>query len=304
MRLPGVSDDDRAFGDACLRVTARVHPSIIDEFEGMREASGLPADAFTSYYFGRTAPLAGGCTNIAVTGRATRRAQVLVGRNYDWGYADRRWCEARLVAPAGEPRRIGYTHHWGGLCDVMSETGLTVCVASLPPRGATEPGVQWHVVVDMVATRCRTVAEAAELMGRVPHVRSIAYLVADEAAACLVEAVPGSVHVHESENGILVGTNHRLEAPPRPGALGHASVARRDRAVAILSHRHGRIDENDLRRVLSDHEAGICAGAHGPSADGGGTIWSMVAEPARRTFKIAPGHPCTRQFEAVRWSTG
>ena len=156
----------------------------------MLAGSELDADRFASYYFGRTAPLAGGCTMMAATPESTASGTTLVGRNYDGAYADRRWCEARLIAPDGEPARVGYTHHWGGLCDAMNDSGLAVCIASLPPVGTHQPGMQWHLVVDLVATRCRTAHEAVETIAAVPHLRSIAYMVADATNAFLVEADP------------------------------------------------------------------------------------------------------------------
>lgn len=299
LRLPPVSPRDSAFGNRCRAVAARLHPGIEDEFEGMCETSGLPVEEFTSYYFGRTAPAAGGCTNIAVTGTRTRDGHTLVGRNYDWDYADRRWCEARTISPEGEPARIGYTHHWGGLCDVMNDAGLTLCIASLPPEGEPRPGIQWHIAVDLVAATCRTATEAADLLAGLPHVRSLAYLVADRDTARLVETSPRNARVFEPDDGILVGTNTRTDA--LAGHAETASVRRRRRAEDLLRATKEPVTTDTLIRVLSDHEGGICAGQHGPDAPGGGTIWSLVAEPTPRRVRVAPGHPCDTPFEDILW---
>jgi len=307
LRLPPLAAGDHAFGDACRAMVERWHPAIIGEFDGMLEASGLPEDRFTSYYYGRTAPLAGGCTNIAASAEAAAGGTTLVACNYDWAYADLRWCEARLVAPAGEPRRIGYTHHWGGVCDVMNEEGLTVCIASLPPIKPTGPGLQWHIVVDLVVSRCRTASEAAHLICGVPHVRSLSYLIADATTARLVEASAARAAIVEPQAGILVATNHRLGEEEDAGARGSFSVVRRRRALELLRPVVGRIGPEDLRRVLADHEGGICAGDHDdirgrPSQHGrSGTIWSLLAAPAERTMQVAPGHPCTTPFERLPW---
>jgi len=299
LRLPPASPQDIAFGNRCRAITARLHPRIEEEFEGMCEASGLPVNAFTSYFFGRTAPAAGGCTNIAVTGRRTRDGHTIVGRNYDWSYADRRWCEARTIAPEAEPVRFGYTHHWGGLCDLMNDAGLTLCIASLPPEGEPRPGIQWHIAVDMVAATCRTAPEAADLLADLPHIRSLAYLVADSYTARLVETSPGTTQVYEPDKGILVGTNTRTSALKTNADT--PSVRRRTRAEALLFAEKEPITVDTVIRILSDHEGGICAGRHGADAPGGGTIWSLVAEPSARRVRVAPGHPCDTPFEDVAW---
>ncbi len=280
---------------------------MIDEYKGMLCASGLPEDEFESYYFGRTAPYAGGCTNIAVTGDATDNGTTLVGRNYDWAYVDKQWCEARLITPTDEPRRIGYTHHWGGLCDAMNEYGVTICIASLPAVGNVAPGLQWHIVVDLVMTRSTNVAEAVDILAAIPHVRSLSYLVVDARNARLVEAAPNRVTVHAPERGILVGTNHRVGNDSIHDPRYEASRRRRERALGLLNERVGQIGREDIARVLADHMGGICAGEYDVIRrrhveDGGsGTIWSLLASPADRCFEIATGHPCSTPFDDLQW---
>ena len=304
LRLPPIGDADRSFGAQCRRSVERWHLPMIEEYEGMLSASWLPEDAFESYYFGRTAPYAGGCTNIAVTGESTVSGTSLVGRNYDWAYADKRWCETRVIAPIGEPRRVGYTHHWGGLCDAMNEHGVTICIASLPPTGRTAPGLQWHIVVDLVMTRSTSVAEAVDLLVGIPHVRSLSYLVVDATDARLVEAGPDGSTVNSPEHGLLVGTNHRIGNGSIDDPRRDTSRKRRERARELLV---GKIDRSDMVRVLSDHTGGICAGdydfeQHVHTTSGqSGTIWSMIASPADRLFEIAPGHPCSTPFNGIRW---
>ena len=93
------SADDSAFADACADAVREVHPAALAEFEGLLDGSGLSAAALRSTYFGRTGRAVGGCTNVAVAAGATARGKAIVGRNYDWDYADAVWCEARVVAP-------------------------------------------------------------------------------------------------------------------------------------------------------------------------------------------------------------
>jgi len=304
---PPPAPGDDAFGVACRHHVERLHPAMIDEYEGMLSSSGQPADAFANYCFGRTAPLAGGCTNLACVAGATATGRTIVGRNYDWAYADRRWRQERLIEPRGEASKLGYTHHWGGMCDVMNDRGVVVCIASLPPDGPMRPGLQWHIVVDLVATQCVNARDAADLIVGVPHVRSLSYLVADDTDAYLVEASSSAVTVHESVDGIIVGTNHRLDEPARSDARGRLSRLRRERTLDVLQARSGAIDREVVVAALTDHEAGVCSGRHGEHAghveNGGGfgTIWSLIAEPSQRRIGVAAGHPCVTPFEELSW---
>ena len=60
-----------------------------------------------------------------------------------------------------------------------------------------------------------------------------------------------------------------------------------------------------MKMVLGDHEAGICAGPHADMdtgrGDASGTIWSLIAEPARRLVKVAEGHPCICRYAVIEW---
>lgn len=305
LRLPKLTSGDRSFPDECRSAVELWHPAILDEYEGMRSASGLQEAEFASYYFGRTAPLAGGCTNLAVLPEATCDGQLIVGRNYDWAYADKRWCEARYVAPNREYGRVGYTHHWGGLCDGMNEAGLTICIASLPSVGESVPGIQWHIVVDMVLTQCDSVTAAVKLLTSIPHVRSIAYLVADESNAAIVEASSSQIRVRKPRAGLIVGTNHWVTEELPSGSRGAASAARWQQAVARLTAASSSHSLDTVRAVLSDHDGGICAGFHPDESGNGalqgksGTIWSLIAKPASRSLFVAPGHPCVTPYETL-----
>jgi hypothetical protein len=181
----------------------------------------------------------------------------------------------------------------------MNDAGLTVCIASLPSGADLRPGIQWHIAVDLVASACATAPEAADLLERIPHVRSLGYLVADGETARLVEAAPDSVTVHAPVEGVLVGTNTRTAEldllPDNP------SAHRRKRAEEWLRSIARPVEQSDIACVLADHQGGICAGDHNVDARGGGTIWSLMATPAQREISVAPGHPCNTAFEKLTW---
>ena len=300
LRLAAPSASDLRFAESCRRCIEEYHPAILDEFTGLTDACSLPTDSLVSTYFGRTGRAPGGCTNFAVTAEGTADDTTIVGRNYDWDYVDRRWCEARSIKPDGERGCVGYTHHWSGLCDGMNDVGLTICIASLP-ADEFHIGLQWHIVVDLVLASCTTAYEAADLLCEVPHVRQMSYLVADETDARAVQVSGGTATVLLPENGVLVVTNHRVEnkQTSESAECFQRSFRRRNRIRELLDPLSGRISVDDLKNALSDHVAPVCVGSHEETETGSGTIWSLLAVPAWREVFVAEGHPCTGEFQKI-----
>ena len=277
----------------------------------MVQGGGFDRQAMMAYYFARVESLLGGCTMFAIGDRP------ITGRNYDWAVKDLHWCELRRYGI----RRIGYTHHWAGCCDVLTEKGLYVAIASLPPADVRAPGLQWNTVVDMIAQRCSSVPEAAEACAAVRHLRSVSYLVADgRGAKGVIEATPEGVRLRTGHD-IVVAANAPLggrlirdwsrERPPYvlPKPICLAPENYRNDAVARATRRIGRVrellaasgpqvSEGDVKRVLSDHGAPICTGDHArPDGAPWATIWSLVCLPAERRFCIAPGLPCRHAYQ-------
>ncbi|MHC4789161.1 MAG: carcinine hydrolase/isopenicillin-N N-acyltransferase family protein, partial [Planctomycetota bacterium] len=221
----------------------------------------------------------------------------------------------------------GYTHHWAECADALNEGGLYVAIASLPaPRRAQSPGVQWHVVMEMISERCVTTQEAVQACARVRHLRPMSYLLVDAAGNCaVVEATGAGVAVRWAGEGYVVAANapqggelavtapapaRRLPQEPaaieaRDNAQAAARSERRLRhAVARLEDALPRISASEVRAMLRDHEAPICTGDHGePDGAPWATIWSGVCAPGEGRFAIAPGLPCRHEFQAFMLDT-
>lgn len=316
------------FVRGCYEAVAKGYPAAIEEFEGIIEGGDFDRDRLLPYYFARVESSLGGpapgCTMFAVEPGLCQNPEKgpLVGRNYDWAITDLRWCELHRILPATEPRRLGYTHHWAGNADVLTERGLYVAIASLPPEEVHAPGVQWSIVVEMLAATCSTVQEAADTCAGVRHLRPMSYLLADAAGSVgIVEATPEEVRLRRPETGIVSAANiaqggeilRRWEERRVPGSLtepvrprppnyrGDAlqrAQRRVERAEALLRRAAPSIAFSDVRRALQDHEAPTCTGDHAdPDGAPWGTIWSGICRPATGEFNIAPGLPCRNPYQ-------
>ena len=320
--LPGLP---REFVHACRAAAVELHPASEAEFEGLVQGGGFDRSRMEAYYFARLESRLGGCTMFGIEpGRRDGGRGPLAGRNYDWAVADLRWCRLERYELPGGSRRIGYTHHWAGCPDVLSERGLYIAIASLPAEPVRAAGVQWSILVDALSERCATVGEAVAVCARARHLRPMSYLIADAAGAlAVVEATPGAVRVRRAEQGIVLAANGPLggELLAEHGAADYdpplgrpADAHSRQRAVEksarriaqaqkMLTEAAPTIAEDDVLTVLSDHEAPICTGDHS-SPDGGrwGTIWSGICKPAAGEFLIAPGRPCRSEYRAFRFA--
>jgi hypothetical protein len=309
----------RSFVADCRAAACELHPPAVREFEGLLRGGGFDPEAMEAHYFARLQSRLGGCTMFAVRAECRDGGRgPIVGRNYDWAVQDLRWCELHRYEPGEGLRRIGYTHHWAGCCDLLNEAGLYLAIASLPAEPVRQPGVEWTILTDAIIGGCSTTAQVVRLCAGVRHLRTMSYLLADAAGdVAVVEAGPGGVIVRRAEEGVVAATNvarggETLSRPERGGSApvvweprrppphGLQRAERRyEHAVRLLAREAPSVSEEAVRRILSDHEAPICTGDHAePDGARWATIWSGVCEPAAGRFLIAPGLPCRHDYRA------
>lgn len=307
--MPEVAPEEIRLAEGCREAAADLNPALIELYEGFLKGGGWDPDQFLVYFFARRQGLLRGCTNFAVLPEASASGETLVGRNYDWAYSDLSYCEARAIKVSGALSFVSYTHHWIGHPDCLNEAGVFIAISSLPAVEATQPGIQWNLLVDTIAMTCRSVKEGVDLLTGVSHLRSMTYLLADGSDAAAVEASSAGTTVRRPVGGIAIATNHVVGALDGTDRTRH-SIARYDRAEGTLKGKAPNVQETDVIRVLRDPVCTIRDGRrflheldHVPLAalENWGTIWSTVCRPAKREIKIAAGHPDDVPYVPVAW---
>lgn len=304
------------FALACRSVVAAVAPEAVAKADAAARAGGFDRDEFVTWFFTHHAvtPVSPeACLGVCVSDTATVDGSPLAARNYHWTTADAPWRCLRSVRRSGARfASAGYTHHWAGMSDAMNSAGLFVAIHAVRPAPTTEPGITWHIAMDLVLETCATAREAADLLSSFPHIRPFCYMVADAGGdAVSVEAAPSRVAVRHAQGGLLVVSNHFSDASWRPGSPGQASptsLARFEAALAFLRSRVGSVDDAAAAALLADHGSGICLGSHARSspdqvpyrsAPGGeewATLWGIIARPRERALAVSPGPPCRTPF--------
>jgi predicted choloylglycine hydrolase len=310
LQVPRADDELVSLARRCEALAGQAYPPILDKVEGMIEGGRLKSRDFKAFFYARDALPQVGCTNLAVLPSYTSDGSLIVARNYDWYYYSKEWYELRRIGPEGAFRTLSVTHHWAGSPDGLNDQGLGIFLAVLPQLHSGRPGLQWHLVTDIVLDACENVGEACDFIASVPHLGAFNYLVVDRhGQAVVAEAFPTGVSIREPEDGFIIATNHLpgREAPeeglsPDDRRRQRRSLTRYRRAEEMLQGKRGQVDEGIVKRLLREHQAPICRGNHDPPDDGTsfddvfGTIWSLIARLEKTELLLAWGHPCRSEY--------
>jgi len=282
------------------------------------------------------------CTNIGATGSAVLpRGRVYIGGVSDDPYDIR----TKVIVRRPERGHAFVGTHLAPLA-VASAQGYSDSVSGAPTRGLNEQGLAFtwtlalekadnpapegamkpHDVWAAVMSGCATVAEALELLERLPRGFAGAGMLADrDARLVLVEIGRKRINVTErldvQAGGTAVNVNCWVGMQAEEGdplcALENPEVpnqSRYTRAKKLLAETEGRIDLATMARLLGDHEhrerfAGenpwipghgysICnhGSLRGAAFDGARPAWGSVSaeiiDPIGGVFWYAYGWPC------------
>jgi hypothetical protein len=228
-----------------------------------------------------------GCSSFIVPPRRSATGGLLFGRNLDFyplGYLHDfslvtvyRPGAGRLgFASVGFPGLVGCFSgmNAAGLCLARHEV-----LAPLVRRAFDPAGVPFAVALREVLETCRSVAEAADRLGRVRHATVNIVVLADADSASVLELTPDGVFAREPD-GDLIGCSNHFRHPVlananQPNAYGtldrHATLSRLADASPV------RLGMDDVWAVL------------GLVHQGELTLQSMVFEPAARTVHVSFG---------------
>jgi len=279
-------------------------PGLDAELAGMAEGSEVAPELL--WAVNARTELLGGTGECSLIGRL-EGARVTVEQKWDWHPAllpsrivwsvehDATWFTT--VTEAGMLAKLGLNGR-GLAC------GLNFLRCSLDGGAA---GMPVHVLLRLVLQECESLAEAIGLLlgARTSASSCITVAGAEAADAGLVavELSPaGAIVQWPGSDGVLVHTNHFLDAPPGgadPEPAEHPSTLLRRRRLADLVAA-GTGDEHALACHFPKPEA-VCrhVDPEAPWPERRATLLSLRADPAAPSLYIAPGPPCAVPFESV-----
>lgn len=287
-----------AFARACLPAYRRWFPGALEELRGLAEGQGCSFDtlagALLPMYCMAPQPR---CSCFAVR----RGAEVLLGRNSDFLTALEAQNASCLYRLEGSRALIGNTTAFVELEDGVNDRGLAVGLTSVWP-GPLTPGLNAGMLLRLVLETCSGVAEALELLRRVPTASSHTLVLADRT---------GDLALAESRGGQLalcrptgrdafvcaVNTYHLPELAPFncPEEDNWQAEERWRTMTAALETGVGSLRE--AMDLLGGRRGFLCQYDRSSGHD---TVWSAVyGLSAGRVFR-AEGNPLRTPFREDR----
>lgn len=292
-------------------VTAQQLPEVLAELEGAAEGAGVDASllfAASMEELWESRPSqpergAGRCTDVVLTPSASRSGGVLVAHNNDLHGG----CEHDIVAiertVPGEP--VVFSLGIGPWVSVgWNGAGLSLTGNEVSPNDE-RTGIPRLLLV-RAALRARTIEEAVDVTLHPGRASAYNTILADHKGRVVNLEASATAHVASgpSEGGVLVHTNHYVEAAMRPFEEGEPSSGSRGRLSRAKALAAGQGDAVDLRRLLSDHggPSPICRHGGEDAATAVKTVFWCVADLGTGTIEFGRSNPCLPGGDSYRFA--
>ncbi|MCB9140300.1 MAG: hypothetical protein H6642_18330 [Caldilineaceae bacterium] len=318
--------DVLALGQACLDVHRMVVPELIEEVQGMADATGLGVNelvimnGFTdfidvtanpalvngagSYHDGHAD--GGGCTAFLTAAEMSADGRGFVGQTWDMHTTATPYVLLLDVQPAAGPALLTFTITGCVGMIGMNEHGVAVGINNLMDKTA-RIGVHWVFIVRKMLAQ-RTVGAALDVLRNAPLSGAHNYVIMGpdeegELRGYNIEAMAARQTVTPLQD-FIVHTNHCVVAEncaierPRKAYSQASTHARLDQATAFLTAQKGRINLaalTDMTRLHADGGPSVCAHAT-PEYDIE-TSGACIMAPATRELWALWGQPCQNEYE-------
>ncbi|SMH28872.1 C45 family peptidase [Maritimibacter sp. HL-12] len=308
-------DKALAFAGRNIDYLRSLDPALVAEMDGIAEGAEVPAEEIylINIRTGLTRMVEEGtdedheCTTAAMLGEATADGHTLMAQNWDQ-HGD---CQANTVVIEqhipGEPALLFITEAGILFRHGMNDAGVGVVGNALRTnREKPADRATTSHIARRRALRCTTFDAAVQALRDTPRSHSGNHIIAaDGQGAVDVEAVPGETFLVHPRDGIVVHSNHFLNADACAtledrGRASHPDTLFRDcRLRDALSARRGAITIADVRAALADHHGfpvSVCRHPDPAAESNGYTLVSSVIDLTARRMCTAPGPACVGTY--------
>ncbi len=271
--------------DAYYKITQKYLPQIIQELEGMAEASKTPInDLFFHncreiYNFFINSEENDHCTTVV----SQKNNFTLIGHNEDWileGIDDLYILKANL----GEYSIIGLANNTllPGDVAMTNSHGLVQCINELNSKSTI--GIPKNFVARAVLD-CQDINEAINLVKSLPLASGFNHVLVQKNKIVDIEMAASQISINEIKEKTFVHTNHFLSPKLKNNESFHSksSEIRFNKAHKLL--KNGQQDIKNIFSLLSDTSDGV----HSICRDE--TIASLVFAPQNNEVWICRGRP-------------
>lgn len=289
-------------------VIEKYDDDMFQEIRGVAESTDLKVEeilALNVRYELMWGSWAEGCTSLAVQPEASERGHTLVGQNWDWVDSVRASCHTWYLK--GKPKVLCFTE--AGIVGPkigLNSAGLSLTINGLVSgRDGIRKGVPFHLICRHILNSS-SMTEVLEFLESIPRAGSANFLISHVEGEILdVESSPDRLGYLYPNDGVLVHTNHfvGLDLEDVGRRRFPDSIIRYFRAKRLL-HQRGKLGQNDLKVVLSDHfnfPSSICfhSSMSKPQEEREQTNASVLMDLNERAMWIARGNPCNTNYEKL-----
>lgn len=218
----------------------------------------------------------GGCSTLAVLGKAGKGGDPLLARNLDFFTLNVLDKNGIVVCCRPEGYNAFVSVTWPGLIGVLSgmnDKGLCCAVMEVRTGKRSNDGMPSIFLFRQVMEEAGSVGEALAILKKAKRVASNNLMLIDvSGAAAVAELGTDYFEVRKPKKGILFSTNHHIEAP-----CLQSSCKRFGRFEAFTKKHYGKLDVPLLQKALDAVN------------QGGITVQSMVFEPKARRLHLSMG---------------
>jgi len=288
-------------------------PGFIEFVEGYAHGANLD---FREVFAELCSDESGMCTDLLVNQDVTEDGQVLSAHTEDWDTADEKNLVLIRARPKGAPSFLAMSLAGLGIDLGLNSKGIGFTGNSLY-QSDMRVGVPKRALPLKILSSA-TLGEA--ISAAFPDDRGSSYCQNFCHASGELYSVEGSATDFEAlhaANGYLVHTNHYLSDRMRryetlfrgrasnTPALGSGSLLRHNRASRLLMAELGKVTEDTLARILSDHfnrPNSICCheDVSLPPHERWKTLYSVIMDPVGLRMRICPGNPCRGRYSEYR----
>ena len=317
LTLGEVRERARGYGVQIQQIDA----AIMRELEGIAQGAGqkiedvIAVNCRTEILYGSLGGKepATECTTVVALPEATRDANILVGKNWDWRNQTVESVVVLRIRQKDKPALVMIVEAGMVGRDGFNEHGVMVCgnlLVSNHDRGKT--GVPIPILRRRIL-HSRYYYEAIDSLVRAPRGASGNYVIAHrDGVAIDFETTPDNVYVVYPERGLLTHANHfQSVVAQTTGAAKYYTgdtLYRDFRARQLLEHRIGKITIDDIKRVLRDDfgaPRAICRVPHEyPGHEPTMTIASLIFDLKHDVMHVAAGQPTDSEYLPVTLAAG
>lgn len=272
--LPKLSSEKIEFGLKSYKELQNFYPEVVDEITGFAEGiKDTPENLGAFLCSIALFETSGQCSVFAFKNTNS----VIIGRNYDYLFALKKFTESSLIAPKDKFAYISQSDVFIGRSDGINEKGLSIAM-SFVNGTKIQPGIGFHFIVRKVLEDCSSTVDAIALIRQAKVSASYNFLIADQSGdIAVVESAPQKSTIRRpvKNEKFLTITNQfvseEMKHLDRGGVEWSKSIERYTGLQDQLSCLE-KMNIDKAKQILS-HKC-ICLDL---KKEKFGTIWSVVA---------------------------